>query len=145
VSYQKTVLRTWKENVLFSALVELTYRCNLDCFFCYNDLALRGKPMELDDYERFFRDLASLSCLHLTLSGGEPLVHPRFFEIAAKGRSSSPCCGSSRTAIRLRPDATAKEEIDPRRRGEPSAQRPRPTIDRHGSRKFSKTSREPRE
>ena len=86
MSYQKTVLRTWNENVLFSALVELTYRCNLDCVFCYNDLGLRGDPMSLEDYERFFQDLASLSCLHLTLSGGEPLVHPRFFEIAAMGR-----------------------------------------------------------
>ncbi len=86
MSYRETVLRTWNENVLFSALVELTYRCNLDCFFCYNDLGLRGEPMTLDDYERFFQDLASLSCLHLTLSGGEPLVHPRFFEIAAKAR-----------------------------------------------------------
>jgi len=86
VSYQETVLRSWNQNILFSALVELTYRCNLDCVFCYNDLGLRGKPMTLDDYERFFQDLAALSCLHLTLSGGEPLVHPRFFDIAAKGR-----------------------------------------------------------
>jgi MoaA/NifB/PqqE/SkfB family radical SAM enzyme len=86
VSYQKTAVRTWNENILFSALVELTYRCNLDCVFCYNDLRLRGNPMTLDDYELFFRDLASLSCLHLTLTGGEPLVHPRFFAIAAKGR-----------------------------------------------------------
>lgn len=115
MSYQKTVLRTWNENILFSALVELTYRCNLDCFFCYNDLALRGKPMELDDYERFFRDLASLSCLHLTLSGGEPLVHPRFFEIAAKGRDLGFVLRikSNGHSLRGRTLTRLKEEIDP--------------------------------
>ena len=37
--------RTWDENRLFSVLIELTYRCNLDCFFCYNDLGMRGKPL----------------------------------------------------------------------------------------------------
>jgi MoaA/NifB/PqqE/SkfB family radical SAM enzyme len=115
VSYQKTVLRAWNENILFSALVELTYRCNLDCVFCYNDLGLRGKPMALDDYRRFFRDLASLSCLHLTLSGGEPLVHPRFFEIAAEGRNLGFVLRikSNGHSLRGRLLKRLKEDIDP--------------------------------
>lgn len=86
MTYQDTALRTWNENHLFSALVELTYDCNLDCFFCYNDLALRGAKLELPDYERFFSDLAGLGCLHLTLTGGEPLAHPEFFAIGASAR-----------------------------------------------------------
>jgi MoaA/NifB/PqqE/SkfB family radical SAM enzyme len=115
LSYQRTVLRTWNENILFSALVELTYRCNLDCFFCYNDLELQGKPMELSDYERFFRDLASLSCLHLTLTGGEPLVHPRFFEIAALGRELGFVLRikSNGHSLRGRTLKRLTEEIDP--------------------------------
>ena len=115
MSYQTTVLRTWNENVLFSALVELTYRCNLDCVFCYNDLGLRGKPMSLDDYELFFSDLAALSCLHLTLSGGEPLVHPRFFEIARKGRDLGFVLRikSNGHSLRGRMLERLKDEIDP--------------------------------
>jgi MoaA/NifB/PqqE/SkfB family radical SAM enzyme len=115
VSYQKTVLRAWNENLLFSALVELTYRCNLDCFFCYNDLGLQGRPMRLEDYDRFFRDLASLSCLHLTLSGGEPLVHPEFFEIAAKGRERGFVLRikSNGHSLRGRTLSRLMEEIDP--------------------------------
>lgn len=115
MSYQKTVLRAWNENILFSALVELTYRCNLDCFFCYNDLGLRGTPMRLEDYDRFFRDLASLSCLHLTLSGGEPLVHPQFFEIAAKGRELGFVLRikSNGHALRGRTLKRLKQEIEP--------------------------------
>ncbi len=115
MSYQKTVLRAWNENLLFSALVELTYRCNLDCVFCYNDLGLRGTPMTLEAYQRFFEDLASLSCLHLTLSGGEPLVHPRFFEIAAAGRDLGFVLRvkSNGHSLRGRMLRRLKEEIDP--------------------------------
>lgn len=115
MSYQQTVLRTWNENILFSALVELTYRCNLDCFFCYNDLGLSGKPMRLPDYERLFDDLASLSCLHLTLTGGEPLSHPEFFAIAAKARDLgfATRIKSNGHAIRGKSARRLKEEIDP--------------------------------
>jgi MoaA/NifB/PqqE/SkfB family radical SAM enzyme len=115
VSYRETIVRTWRENLLFSALVELTYRCNLDCFFCYNDLDLRGRAMSLEDYRRFFRDLASLSCLHLTLTGGEPLVHPRFFEIAAAARETGFVLRikSNGHALRGRLLRRLKDEIDP--------------------------------
>lgn len=78
--------RTWDENRLFSVLIELTYRCNLDCFFCYNDLGLRGKPLSFDQYDALLRDLASMNVMHVALSGGEPLAHPDFFRIGARAR-----------------------------------------------------------
>lgn len=78
--------RTWNENRLFSVLIELTYRCNLDCFFCYNDLGLRGKPLTFEQYDALLRDLASMDVLNVALSGGEPLAHPDFFRIGARAR-----------------------------------------------------------
>ena len=51
--------KTWNQNILFSALVELTYRCNLDCFFCYNDLGLEGRPLDDAQYFQLFEDLAA--------------------------------------------------------------------------------------
>ena len=78
--------RTWDENRLFSVLIELTYRCNLDCFFCYNDLGLRGKPLTFEQYDTLLRDLASMDVLNVALSGGEPLAHPDFFRIGARAR-----------------------------------------------------------
>ncbi|MFL6246626.1 MAG: radical SAM/SPASM domain-containing protein [Thermoanaerobaculia bacterium] len=78
--------RTWDENRLFSVLIELTYRCNLDCFFCYNDLGLRGKPLAFEQYDALLRDLASMDVLNVALSGGEPLAHPDFFRIGARAR-----------------------------------------------------------
>ncbi len=86
MSFRRVAEKTWRDNVLFSVLVELTYRCNLDCFFCFNDLGLKGRSMALRDYKKFFDDLAAMQVLHLTLSGGEPLSHPDFFAIGAYAR-----------------------------------------------------------
>ena len=81
MSFSDTVKRAWNENRLVSVLLELTYACNLDCAFCYNDLELEGKPLTLAQYRTLLEELAGLSVLDLTLSGGEPLAHPSFFDI----------------------------------------------------------------
>jgi AdoMet-dependent heme synthase len=86
VSYADVVARTWRDNHLFSVLLELTYRCNLDCFFCYNDLGLAGRPLEREEYFQLFADLAAMQVLHLTFSGGEPLAHPDFLLLGARAR-----------------------------------------------------------
>jgi MoaA/NifB/PqqE/SkfB family radical SAM enzyme len=86
VTFDDMMGRTWDENRLFSVLIELTYRCNLDCFFCYNDLGLRGKPLAFEQYDTLLRDLASMDVLNVALSGGEPLAHPDFFRIGARAR-----------------------------------------------------------
>jgi MoaA/NifB/PqqE/SkfB family radical SAM enzyme len=86
VSFSDVLRKTWSGNVLFSVLVELTYRCNLDCVFCYNDLGLRGEPLTKDGYFRLFEELADLQVLNLTLSGGEPLAHPDFLALGARAR-----------------------------------------------------------
>ncbi len=86
MSFAAVVDKAWRENILFSVLVELTYKCNLNCFYCYNDLELAGKPLGLDQYFSLFGDLADMQVFNLVLSGGEPLAHPEFFAIGAKAR-----------------------------------------------------------
>jgi MoaA/NifB/PqqE/SkfB family radical SAM enzyme len=83
MSFDAIVARSWNDNQLGTVLFELTYRCNLDCFFCYNDLGLRGKPLTFEQYSACLHDLASMNVLSVTLSGGEPLAHPDFFRIGA--------------------------------------------------------------
>lgn len=78
--------KTREQNILTSALIELTYRCNLDCFFCYNDLSVHGQAMKLSDYYRLLDDLAEMGVLTLSLSGGEPTAYPHFFEVGAYAR-----------------------------------------------------------
>ncbi|HEX8155397.1 MAG TPA: radical SAM protein, partial [Thermoanaerobaculia bacterium] len=86
MSYDRILARSWSENRLMSVLLELTYRCNLDCFFCYNDLGLRGKPLAFAQYETLLRELAAMNVMTVVLSGGEPLAHPDFFRIGALAR-----------------------------------------------------------
>jgi MoaA/NifB/PqqE/SkfB family radical SAM enzyme len=82
----RVVERAWRHEHLMSVLLELTYRCNLDCFFCYNDLGLAGKPLSLEQYLELLADLAGMQVLDLTLTGGEPLAHPHFLEIGERAR-----------------------------------------------------------
>lgn len=84
--FADVIRRAWRDNIPYSALVELTYRCNLDCFFCYNDLKLQGVPLSREQYFQFFGDLRALGTLELTLTGGEPLAHPDFFVLGRKAR-----------------------------------------------------------
>ena len=86
MTFEAVVARSWSANRLVSVLLELTYRCNLDCFFCYNDLNLRGSALTFEHYERMLRDLAAMNVLTVVLSGGEPLAHPDFFRIGALAR-----------------------------------------------------------
>ncbi|MGB8225092.1 MAG: radical SAM/SPASM domain-containing protein [Polyangiales bacterium] len=115
MTYSDTIKRTWNDNRLMSVMLELTYACNLDCVFCYNDLSLGGRRLSLAQYRELLEDLAALGVLNLALTGGEPLAHPRFFEIASHARSLG-------FVIRLKTNGHAvrepvarriREEIDP--------------------------------
>lgn len=87
MTLRDTIEAAWEQNHLTTALLELTYACNLNCSFCYNDLNLQGQPLSLSQYKQLLDELASMNTLHLILSGGEPLSHPQFFEIGAYAKS----------------------------------------------------------
>ena len=115
MSFSGVIRDAWRKNVLFSALVELTYRCNLDCFFCYNDLNLRGRPLSTEQLLRFFEDLRDMQALNLVLSGGEPLAHPDFFRIGRHARELGFVVRikSNGHALRGTLARRIKEEVDP--------------------------------
>ncbi len=60
-------------------------RCNLACKYCneYDDFS---KPIPLETMKRRVDDLARLGTTIVTLSGGEPLLHPELDEIIAHMR-----------------------------------------------------------
>lgn len=85
--YRDSVMRKVRaQRLLHDVTLELTYQCNLDCFFCYNDREKPGTPLSLDQYRTLLEDLARMQTLFLMLSGGEPMVHPHFFEIGGMAR-----------------------------------------------------------
>lgn len=71
-------------------MLELTWRCNLRCAFCYlhaKGLLNKGGP-ELDT-ARVFKLLGRFPAgTRFYISGGEPLLRPDFFEIAARIKKS---------------------------------------------------------
>jgi MoaA/NifB/PqqE/SkfB family radical SAM enzyme len=115
MTYTDALRRTWNENILLSAMVELTYRCNLDCFICYNDTSLKGVPLAVEDYLRFFEDLRELGTLNLTLTGGEPLAHPAFFRLGREARELGFVVRvkSNAHALRHHLARRMKDEVDP--------------------------------
>lgn len=115
MGFEQLLRKTWRDNILFSVLVELTYRCNLDCFFCYNDLGLRGEPLCTEQYFDFFAELRDLQVLHLTLSGGEPLAHPDFLRLGARARELGFVVRVKSNGHALRGEAARRlrDEVDP--------------------------------
>jgi len=69
-----------------SASLELTYRCNWRCVFCYNPRHndLRGLPTAR--WLGLLDELRALGTLYVALTGGEPLTHPDFLTIARGAR-----------------------------------------------------------
>jgi MoaA/NifB/PqqE/SkfB family radical SAM enzyme len=96
-------------------MLELTYRCNLDCFYCYNDLGARGEPLSLAQYRATLDELQAMQVLHLVLTGGEPLAHPDFFAIGAHARALGFCVRvkSNGHALRGTLARRLKGEVDP--------------------------------
>lgn len=60
-------------------------RCNLACTYC-NEFDDFSKPVALDEMYRRLDHLASLGTSIVTISGGEPLLHPELDEVIARIR-----------------------------------------------------------
>lgn len=84
----QAIIRATEKRQLYSALLELTYACNLDCFFCSNDRNAVGKPLSLQQYQTAIGDLSRKGVFSITLSGGEPLAHPEFLAIGQACRDN---------------------------------------------------------
>ena len=70
-----------------SALLELTYACNWRCVFCYNPRHHDRRRLDGDEWCAVIDDLRALGTLNVTLTGGEPLLHPQAFEVMAAARA----------------------------------------------------------
>ena len=88
MKYQQTIMRRVREQrILHDVSLELTYACNLDCFYCYNDREKKGKRLSLGQYQTLLEDLSRMQTLFLMLTGGEPMVHPHFFQIGRMAKA----------------------------------------------------------
>jgi MoaA/NifB/PqqE/SkfB family radical SAM enzyme len=86
--FVRTRLREWK--MIAKALVSTKHpilvhiipnrRCNLACTYC-NEFDDFSKPVPLEEMKRRLDRLAGMGTSIITISGGEPLMHPELDEI----------------------------------------------------------------
>lgn len=69
-------------------LFELTYRCPLQCVFCYNpiDFARHDQELATSEWLRVLREARALGSVQLGLSGGEPLLRDDLEQIVTEAR-----------------------------------------------------------
>src|SRR4028119_193719 len=78
-------------------------RCNLACTYC-NEYDKTSEPVPLDEMKRRFDKLAELGTSVVTISGGEPMMHPQIFEIIAYIRSKGMIAGLISNGYYFQPD-----------------------------------------
>jgi MoaA/NifB/PqqE/SkfB family radical SAM enzyme len=78
-------------------------RCNLSCTYC-NEYDDHSKPIPVDVMESRINRLADLGTSILTLSGGEPLLHPQLDEIIAAMRRRGVLAGMITNGYLLTPE-----------------------------------------
>lgn len=75
-----------RKRIPFDVSLELTYRCNNKCVHCYcnlpaNDQEAFHKELTTEEIKKILDELASMGCLWLLITGGEPLLRHDFAEI----------------------------------------------------------------
>ena len=65
-----------------SASLEITYRCNWRCVFCYNPRHNDLRGLRTERWLGVLDELRGLGTLYVALTGGEPLTHPQFLTLA---------------------------------------------------------------
>ncbi len=115
MDYSDVIAKAWNRNILFSVMLELTYRCNLDCFYCYNDRRAQGQPMTMADYLRLLEELKAMGTMNLTFTGGEPLASPYFFKLGRAARAKGFVVRIKSNGHALDPNRALrlKREVDP--------------------------------
>lgn len=78
-------------------------RCNLSCAYC-NEYDEVSKPVPLDEMERRIDELGRLGTSIITISGGEPLLHPELDDIIRRIRKVGAMAGMITNGYLLVPE-----------------------------------------
>jgi radical SAM protein with 4Fe4S-binding SPASM domain len=84
--------RAYDRCIPLNVTLELTLRCNIRCTHCYNfdrdqPRPASGPELAMDEIRVLMDDLRRAGTLFLSLTGGEAMVHPRFWDIADEAAS----------------------------------------------------------
>lgn len=76
---------------LEEVVIEVTFRCNLDCFFCFNSITLTkdaaSNELSTDQIKKVIDKSRELNVPYIRFTGGEPLLRSDIYELLAYARS----------------------------------------------------------
>lgn len=78
-------------------------RCNLSCTYC-NEFDDFSKPVDIDEMRRRIGELGRLGTSVITISGGEPLLHPDLDDVIRAIRKTGAIAGMITNGYLLMPD-----------------------------------------
>ena len=82
-SYREAISN--ENNVIDTLSIHLTDKCNLSCIHCYNESnPYASNEIAFEKTVELIKDFKSLGGRNLSLTGGDPLLYPRFFDILKK-------------------------------------------------------------
>ena len=84
--YKKLINEAFSRSLPLNCQIEITYRCNHLCTFCYNS-PTGAREMTTEQIFTALEKVSKMGVLYLTLTGGEALCHKDFFKIAERVRS----------------------------------------------------------
>ena len=84
--YAKIFKKAWDQHIPFTALWEITYKCNLRCVHCYITPDHTQKELSLEECQLILDQLAAERCLFIVFTGGEFLTRSDFFDVAQYAR-----------------------------------------------------------
>ena len=65
-----------------SGQIELTYRCNLNCVYCFcKGYKEENKELSTIEWKKIIREIHKEGCFSLIFTGGEPLMRDDFLEL----------------------------------------------------------------
>jgi MoaA/NifB/PqqE/SkfB family radical SAM enzyme len=82
-------------------------RCNLACTYC-NEYDKTSEPVPFDEMKRRLDKLAELGTSVVTISGGEPMMHPDIYEIVRHIRKRGMLAGLITNGFYLTPEKIEK-------------------------------------
>jgi len=93
-------------HVVMAQIVPMRF-CNLSCAYC-NEYDKVSEPVPLDEMLRRIDHLARLGTSIITISGGEPLLHPELDRVIARIRKTGAIAGMITNGYLLMPDRIAR-------------------------------------
>lgn len=110
---EEIMIRYFQEHpTIFGAHVEITGRCNERCVHCYQGETRRdhaSRPFLIDVFDQLYE----LGTVNVTLSGGEPTIHPEFPAVLRAARDHDVMINVLSNGLRLGDDALdALAEVD---------------------------------